>query len=429
MNSPVQHEDAVRRQVEHILSSSAFRSSTSLRRLLEYLTEQTLDGGAQDLKEYRIGVEALGKAEVYDPRVDPSVRVQVGRLRSRLAEYYQTEGAQDPIVISVPKGGFGVVFEERRTAVEAPVAEPLEPPPPAAPAMPPPARIRPVAWIALGLLGVAIILSLFYSPMQDRKTDGGAAFQELWKPYLASEHPILISMGIPMWIHFESKGPDGTVLAGDVRDGRLNEWPVEAAAEEGKLLESWRKLLKPDKLEPRHHYMAVGEAMATATLSKALGRYANPTLVRSNLLSWDNVHGSNTIFVGAPKFSPHMRHAPFIQNFRIGNFQVDNLHPEPGELPAYPNEPKSTDRRGAALVGRYRNPWGGWLTIIGSANSMCTWAAVEYLTRPDYVAKLTGAIKRKYGRIPDSFEIVIEASFDQASPIEIHHTAIRSLEK
>ncbi|HEU0119627.1 MAG TPA: hypothetical protein VFQ91_03815, partial [Bryobacteraceae bacterium] len=76
-----------------------------------------------------------------------------------------------------------------------------------------------------------------------------------------------------------------------------------------------------------------------------------------------------------------------------------------------------------------RNPWGGWLTIIGSANSMCTWAAVEYLTRPDYVAKLTGAIKRKYGRIPDSFEIVIEASFDQASPIEIHHTAIRSLEK
>jgi hypothetical protein len=416
----VLQQDVVRRQVDHILASSAFRSSTSLRRLLEYLAERTLHGEANDLKEYRIGVEGLGKQESYDPRIDPSVRVQVGRLRSRLAEYYQEEGAHDPIVISVPKGGFSVIFDDRRADPAVEGASPEQTSPTRAPM-----RLKLIVFTA-----IALLCTLLFFVLQQQGTprgDAGTAFQELWKPYLTSDRPILISMGIPLWIRFVSKAPDGSELAGDLRDGRLNQWGTDAESVDGKRLDVWRKLLKPDVLEPRYHYLAVGEAMGTATLSKALGRYSNPTLVRSNMLSWENVNGANAIFVGAPKFTPHFRNTPFIQNFRIGDFQVHNLHPKPGEKEAYPDEPRSTDRRGAALVGRYRNPGGGWLTIVGSANSMCTWAAVEYLTRPDYVAKLNAALRQSFGKIPDSFEVVIEATFDQSSPIEIHHTALREL--
>jgi hypothetical protein len=416
----VLQQDTVRRQLDHVLSSAAFRNSTSLRRLLEYLTERTLHGDAQDLKEYRIGVEGLGKHESYDPRIDPSVRVQVGRLRSRLAEYYLDEGALDPITISVPKGGFFVVFEERRAE---PAAEGRDPVPPVA--WPSRIRLKAIVIMALGLLGTVFFFVSSDKPVA--RSSSANAFQDLWKPYLSSPQPILISMGIPMWIRFTARAPDGSPLAGDLRDSSLNEWPPSGESADGRRVELWRKQLQAEALEPRYHYVAVGEAMATATLSQAFGHHSNPTIVRSNLLSWDNVNGANVIFVGAPKFSPHFRNAPFIQNFRIGSFEVANLHPRPGEKAAYPDGPRGTDRQGAALVGRYRNPGGGWLTLIGSANSLCTWAAVEYLTRPDYVAKLNEALRRPSGKIPDSFEVVIEASFDQSSPIEIHHTAIREL--
>ncbi len=406
--------------MEHVLSSTAFRSSTSLRRLLEYLTERTLHGEAHDLKEYRIGVEGLGKHESYDPRVDPSVRVQVGRLRSRLTEYYQDEGSHDAIVISIPKGGFSVVFDERTVEPAAGVPVVIDQPPARMTT-----RLKLIVFTALLLIGTIVffVSRAKSTPGRDQAT----AFQELWEPYLSSDRPTLISLGVPMWVRFESRGQDGAVLPGDLRDGKLNQWPAEADSVDGKRLDGWRKLLKPDVLEPRYHYVAVGEAMGAASLSKALGRYINPTLVRSNLLSWDNVNGANVIFVGAPKFTPHFRNAPFIQNFRIGDFQVHNLRPQPGEIAAYPDEPKPTDRRGAALVGRYRNPSGGWLTLIGSANSMCTWAAVDYVTRPDYVAKLSNALRRSFGKIPDSFEMVVEAKFDQSSAVEIHHVALREL--
>ncbi len=415
----VLQQDLVRRQVDHVLASAAFRSSTSLRRLLEYLTDRTLNGEANDLKEYRIGVEALGKHESYDPRVDPSVRVQVGRLRSRLAEYYQDEGASDPIWISVPKGGFAVTFDERRPEAEpAPAPVEVEPLPGRR------LRLQLIVFTAAVLL--ATLLFFLYRSRNLPVTDSADAFQEIWKPYLQADRPTLISLGVPLWMHVVLKGQNDT-LTGEVRDGRINEWTAPPDSENAKVLEEWRKLLQPSQIEPRYMYVAVGEAMGAATLSKALGRYINPTLVRSNLLSWDSVNGSNVIFVGAPKFTPHFRNTPFIRNFRIGSFYIYNLHPQAGERAEYPNESKPTDRRGAALIGRYRNPGGGWITLVGSANSMCTWAAIEYLTRPDYVVQLSAALHQRFGKIPDSYEVVVEATFDQSSPVEVHHVALREV--
>lgn len=414
----VLQQDLVRRQVDHVLASAAFRSSTSLRRLLEYLTDRTLNGEANDLKEYRIGVEALGKHESYDPRVDPSVRVQVGRLRSRLAEYYQDEGANDPIWISVPKGGFAVTFDERRPEAE-PVPAEVEPLPGR--------RLRLQLIVFTAVILLSTLLFFVYRSPRLPVADTSTAFQEIWKPYLQSNQPTLISLGIPLWMHVQMKGQNNESFSGELRDGRINEWPTDADSPDAKNVDTWRKLLQPSQIEPRYMYVAVGEAMAAATLSKALGRYINPTLVRSNLLSWDSVNGSNVIFVGAPKFTPHFRNTPFIRNFRIGSFYIDNLHPRAGELAAYPNERKPTDRRGAALIGRYHNPGGGWITLIGSANSMCTWAAIEYLTRPDYVVRLSGALHQAFGKVPDSYEVVVEATFDQASPVEVHHVALREV--
>src|SRR5690242_18544383 len=96
--------DAIRAQVERVLQSKTFETSEVHRRLLLYLTEKTLSGEADRLKEYAIGLEAFGKPPTYDPKQDSIVRLQVGRLRQKLAVYYQSEAAGDAIVITVPKG-------------------------------------------------------------------------------------------------------------------------------------------------------------------------------------------------------------------------------------------------------------------------------------------------------------------------------------
>src|SRR6185295_3926690 len=82
---------AARAQVERLLASKTFENSEAHRRLLHYLSEKSLTGEADRLKEYTIGLEAFGKPESYDPKQDSIVRLQVGRLRQKLAVYYQSE--------------------------------------------------------------------------------------------------------------------------------------------------------------------------------------------------------------------------------------------------------------------------------------------------------------------------------------------------
>src|SRR5581483_12325529 len=105
--------DAARDQVERISQSKAFRNSDVLRQLLSYLANASLAGKADELKEYTVAVDALGKPSTYDPRQESAVRMQVARLRQKLGEYYRTDGIKDAIVLDLPKGGFTVVFESR----------------------------------------------------------------------------------------------------------------------------------------------------------------------------------------------------------------------------------------------------------------------------------------------------------------------------
>src|SRR5215217_946663 len=102
---------AARAQVDRLLASKTFEASEVHRRLLQYLCEKSLSGEADRLKEYTIGLEAFGKPESYDPKQDSIVRLQVGRLRQKLAVYYQSEASGDPILVSVPKGAFKLTFE------------------------------------------------------------------------------------------------------------------------------------------------------------------------------------------------------------------------------------------------------------------------------------------------------------------------------
>jgi len=104
---------AIHLQVDRILRSGAFTRSRRLGRFLRFTVEQMLAGHQSELKEYLVGVEVFGKTESFDPRIDSIVRVEARRLRTKLDLYYQTEGAQDAIVIQFPKGSYVPLIQER----------------------------------------------------------------------------------------------------------------------------------------------------------------------------------------------------------------------------------------------------------------------------------------------------------------------------
>ncbi len=84
---------------------------------LRYVVEGSLAGSTP--KEYAIALDVFERGADYDPAVDATVRVEAGRLRSRLREYYETEGKFDPVCISIPKGSYAAVFSVRELKAEA----------------------------------------------------------------------------------------------------------------------------------------------------------------------------------------------------------------------------------------------------------------------------------------------------------------------
>ena len=121
---PAAVPSAVREQLEKILAHRLFVRSARMTRFLRFAVDHSLSGHASELKEYVIGVEVFDRSAEYDPRVDPIVRVEARRLRSKLKAYYESDGAADPVIIEFLSGGYAPRIRERAHA-PAPAAAPV----------------------------------------------------------------------------------------------------------------------------------------------------------------------------------------------------------------------------------------------------------------------------------------------------------------
>lgn len=166
----------VRAELERILASPLLQRGGGKRRdFLRHVVEETLAGRASKLKGFTIGVDVFGRDESFDSNADPVVRLEARRLRRDLDSYYFDAGSQDPVRISIPKGGYVPQFEWHGGAPDvaaAPVAPATDagearPPPEAARAQP---RSRRTAWIqgvAIASALAALVISLagiFFRP-------------------------------------------------------------------------------------------------------------------------------------------------------------------------------------------------------------------------------------------------------------------------
>jgi adenylate cyclase len=103
-------ETEVRAELERILASRCFQQAGRASHFLRFVVEQTLAGAGQRLKGYTIGVEVFGRPADFDAQSDALVRVEAGRLRRRLVEYYASEGVHNPLRIELPRGSYAVEY-------------------------------------------------------------------------------------------------------------------------------------------------------------------------------------------------------------------------------------------------------------------------------------------------------------------------------
>ena len=153
MASPSPEE--IRAQLDRILADGAFTHSERASRFLRYVVERSLAGEADALKEYAIGIDVFDRGADYDPRLDSIVRVEAGRLRSRVEEYYNGPGRADAVRIRLRRGSYAPAFElvdQGNEAQPAPVA-------PVSPAPGSPGRRRVVVGLACGLLVLTVLIA------------------------------------------------------------------------------------------------------------------------------------------------------------------------------------------------------------------------------------------------------------------------------
>jgi hypothetical protein len=177
--------------VGRVVSSDVICKSARLRELFLYLCHRVLDESADHINELELGHQVFGKPQFYDTAADNTVRVHASMLRKRLAEYFQTQGRDEPVIIEVPRGNYAPVFKARDLPLTPPLPDlpdpididapsfkpiavvPVEPDGPSPAASRKDWKLWAIGFLALGLVALA---SYVFTREQGRSADRFSRF-------------------------------------------------------------------------------------------------------------------------------------------------------------------------------------------------------------------------------------------------------------
>jgi hypothetical protein len=425
-------DKALQSQVERILHSDEFRTSEVLRRLLKFLADKTAAGEADHLKEYAVAIDGLGKHPSYDPRQNSAVRIQVGRLRQKLAEYYRNEGKNDDVVVDLPKGRFKLTYEQRCPTVELPAPAPprISLPPEIVPTK----KTRPIGLFVSVGLALAVALVAFYLgrslPSEARTASSmpgwTSELQELWGPFVDSKLPVILAIEDPLFI--ELKSAPGIYY----RDRSLNEWKDVVGSP---ALAALRSALNNADIKPSRYYTAYGEVDVSFLLGKLLGpRERNFCILKTSQLSWRQLADNNVLFVGVQNlfFDEELHGMPLDPQFVPVDEGIRNVHPKAGE-PAMFTDQYSTapaeEGTAYALITHLPGPLrSNDVVSFTSSRSAGYVAAVQWSTDPNLARVLVADLKQSMGgQIPRYYQVLLKVKFRDDVPTETTYVLSREL--
>jgi hypothetical protein len=416
-----------RTQVERILQSRIFRTSEVLRHLFAYLVERSLDGTADSLKEYTIGLDALGKPASFDPRQESVVRMHTARLRQKLAEYYRTEGVDDPVIVDMPKGGFRITFEARPRVVE-PVAVPEIPIRVSEPA----GRWRRREIVLATALVIATCCAVFFMTRLWRAETNGKsslmagatwtpALRELWDPLLSSSRRLVVCVATPLFVKVPGFGV--------VREPSTNDWDDVPGSRK---LSSLEGALRAGISEPSYGYTEVGTATGAFVLGQFLApRKQDVLITRANVLSWPEIAEDNVIFLGPATGIHQTEDIPTEAQLVLDPTGIRNLSPRPGESAFIADHPAEGGAEGGesyALISRVPAMNGPGAILMLSGNQISSvMGGVRAFPTPELAQMLVSRLKTASGNIPKYFQVVLSVKAMDDVPVKIGYVLHREL--
>lgn len=393
-----------------VLNSPQFIRSSRQRELLTFVCERALASDNPELNEAEIGHHVFGRREDYNPGDDNIVRVAARQLRGKLADYFAADGAAEPVIIDIPKGGYVPVFRARELAA----------PPEPARAVPAPKRRVSAMLLVMVLLGVMA---------------GGLLVQNL---AMRTELAALKAPPNPL-----------SELLFDVRN-RVNIVVTDAGSQAvqnyaGRLVTldeyAARKLpALPDRSNAaqfiesfaRMPNTSLADTVIAATIAESAGRHRDSIRVRlARNVEARDFHTENFVLIGGTRANPWTRMFEDALNFAFsidpgsGAASIANRHPLPGEASLYPPvRPFHSGHGRVAVVPNLSRT--GKVVLIAGTDVASTEGAGAFMLDPASLKLLHSTLHTADLNTLKSFELLLETATVEGTPLKARVLAFRS---
>lgn len=406
-------------EVERLVRSPFLSGSDALCKLLQFLAQHTLHSPEDHLKEYEIATRVFGRPADFDPQADSGVRVQMGRLRAKLGEYYQTVGADDPIQVDVPKGAYSLSFHHRVISTDQ---RPTEKDVQSSSVKPKRIWLRRAVIImggalACGLSTLAVLVYVSHRqqnsliPLNDQAVQAApATLRTFWGPFLRGSEVPFVVFSNAQFVGNPITGMRYYDSSKDLRD------------------------------QVSQHYTGIGEVMGVEELEDLffhMGRRFQ--IKRGGLFTLDDARKNDLIFVGSPTENLTLGEIPHISGFVFKRLQagpndwaqgVVDLQPRKGEvseyLPTPESRPLEVDYAVITLTrGLDRTRW---ILILAGASTVGTQAAVDYACDPDSIKDLLHRLNIQPGSDIKPFEALLRVKVANDVPLTSELVKVRGTE-
>ena len=390
-----------------VIESRCFEKAPTLRNLLIYLWEHRDD----PISEYAVATGALGRSASFDPKTDATVRVQISRLRQRLAKFYEEEGRDLTERLAIPLGSHQVQL--RLTPVEELPAEQSRIRRP---------RSRALLALALGC-GALLVISAAFAVALFRERAASApkaVAPAFWKTFFDNARPTRLILPTPVFFHWViGGGEEGHSLM--FRDTEINDYRDHGKSPQVAL---FGQQFGPPQLAAS--YTVTSDTFAAVRLERFLDHVGFEINVLSSAsapleaLDRENVIALGTWGTLTP-LKPYLDRMNFVMSTHEES--VRNRNPLRGE-------PHQIDK---LAESRSRITWPGIIALLPGHNNQTrllllasrhTAALVSFLTSSNGLDQLRRLWKEN--KSPEFYEVVVNSEIDNESPVRSWPVILRA---
>jgi len=397
--------------IERVAANEQFSRSARLHDFLLYVGRQSLKDASAEIHEQEIGAKVFGRSESYDTSQDNIVRVNATELRKRIELYFASEGAHEPLIFDIPRGGYIPVFHRRSPEGEErlhslPSDHPAEGSQHAAHRSS--LRIH-LLWGSLCLLLAISGIVLF----QHDRTVQKAASAWVGKPAVAA-----------FWgdfLRFNQKTdivlPDDSVSV--IED--ITHHPISLGDYLNR--EYMRQIQSSDYSVDRkadldqisnHNLMTFGGVRAAQQILAEIPATFSSNLTLTRYFSADQIKRDNIVLIGGKKSNPWVHifddQVNFVTDYDDEHTRpfVRNLAPKAGEEASYSASSAQNSMVGFSVIAYLPNPSRtGNAIILAGTDSDATSAAAEFLTSEEQLEKFRNTLHTDHFPY---FEVLLKTS-------------------